>query len=358
MIDKKGFYVDVNVWKLYRIFDQHARAGYLRLDLNENPVGFDQEFINKVLSKATPEFISMYPETKPFQDKVADFLGVKNENICLTNGSAEAVRYVIEAFSSLGGTVLGVNPSYAMYEVFSKMYGREFKACNYEGTSVDLDKFIEMITPDVDLAVVLNPNNPFGDVYSEEQMQRIVDKCQENKTTLLIDEAYHYFYDKTFLHFALEYPHVIVTRTFTKMFALGSGRLGFAVGQEDEIALIQKLCTPHNVNAFGMLFAEAVLDTPGMLDAMIKKQKDGKQFVIDELTKRGYQLSYGEGNYIFVKPKTNAKTVMNRMKDEKKILIKTYGLKPYGFDGDYLRVSTGEIAAMQQFLDGLEEVDK
>ena len=215
-----------------------------------------------------------------------------------------------------------------------------------------------MITPDVDLAVVLNPNNPFGDVYSEEDMQKIVDKCQACETTLLIDEAYHYFYDKTFLHFALEYPNVILTRTFTKMFALGSGRLGFAVGQPDCIALIQKLCTPHNVNAFGMLFAEAVLDTEGMLDDMIRIQKEGKQFVIDELTKKGYHLSYGEGNYIFVKPKTDAETVMNRMKDEKKILIKTYDLGNYGYDGKYLRVSTGERAAMEQFLAGLEEIDK
>lgn len=352
------FYINEDVKNLYRIFDQHERSGYLRLDLNENPVGFSQEFIDKTLAKATPEFISMYPETKPFQDKLADFLGVKNENICLTNGSAEAVRYVIEAFSSHGGTVLGVKPSYAMYEVFSKMYGRNFIYCPYEGTSVDLDKFIGMITPDVDLAVVLNPNNPFGDVYTEEEMQRIVDKCQECETTLLVDEAYHYFYDKTFLPFAMKYEHVIVTRTFTKMFALGSGRLGFAVGHADDIQYIQKLCTPHNVNAFGMLFAEAVLDTPGMLDEMIKKQKDGKQFVIDELTKRGYHLSYGEGNYIFVKPKTDAETVMNRMKDEKKILIKTYDLSNYGYDGKYLRVSTGEIAAMQQFLEGLDEVDK
>lgn len=350
------FYVNENVRNLDRIFDQNERKGYLKLDLNENPVGFSQEFIDEVLAKATPEFIAQYPETRAFQEKLADFLGVEPDQICLTNGSAEAVRFVIEAFSGIGGKVLGVKPSYAMYEVFSLMYGREFISLPYEGSKVNVDKFIDMITPDIDLLVVLNPNNPFGDVYSEEEMSRIIAKAQENEVTVLIDEAYHYFYDKTFLHFALEYPNVFVTRTFTKMFGLGSGRLGFAVGQKEGITLIQKLCTPHNVNAFGMLFAEAVIDKEGMLDEMIKKQKDGKSFVVGELEKNSYTVMAGEGNFIFVKPKTDAATVMNRMKSEKKILIKTYAGIP-GM-GTCLRVSTGERAAMQQFLEGLYDVDK
>lgn len=350
------FYINENVKNLNRIFDQNERKGYLKLDLNENPIGFTQEFIDKVLAKATPEFIAQYPETKAFQEKLAGFLGVQPDQICLTNGSAEAVRYVIEAFSSVGGKVLGVKPSYAMYEVFSLMYGREFVSLPYEGSKVDVDKFVDLITPDIDLLVVLNPNNPFGDVYSEEEMERIIKAAQENEVTVLIDEAYHYFYDKTFLHFALEYPHVFVTRTFTKMFGLGSGRLGFAVGQADGIALIQKLCTPHNVNAFGMLFAEEIIDTEGMLEEMIQKQLDGKHFVIDELQKRGYQVIYGEGNFIFVKPMTDAATVMKRMKEEQKILIKTYSGIPNM--GTCLRVSTGEKAAMEQFLKGLEAVDK
>ena len=349
------FYVNENVRDLDRIFDQNERKGYLKLDLNENPIGFDQEFIDEVLAKATPEFITQYPETRAFQEKLADFLGVKPEQLCLTNGSAEAVRFIIEAFSSPGGKVLGVKPSYAMYEVFSLMYGREFISCPYEGIKVNVDKFVSMITPDVDLLVVLNPNNPFGDVYTEEEMQRIIDAAQANEVTVMIDEAYHYFYDKTFLHFALEYDHVFVTRTFTKMFSLGSGRLGFAVGHADGIALIQKMCTPHNVNAFGMLFAEAVMDKEGMLDEMIAKQADGKKFVVDQLRERGYEVIAGEGNFIFVKTKKDAEEIMNRMKSEKKILIKTYsGIADMG---KCLRVSTGERKAMQQFLDALDDLD-
>ena len=350
------FYVNEDVKNLDRVFDQNARKGYLRLDLNENPVGFTQEFINEVLSKATPEFIAQYPETKEFTEKLAQFLGVEPNQICLTNGSAEAVRYIIEAYSRPGGKVLGVKPSYAMYEVYSRMYGREFIALEYETDKVDVDKFISMITPDIDLLVILNPNNPMGDVYTDEEIEKIIAAAQKNEVTVMIDEAYHYFYDKTFLKYALDYSNVFVTRTFTKMFSLGSGRLGYAVGQAEGIANIQKLCTPHNVNAFGMLFAEAIIEKEGMLEEMIAKQKDGKEYVTEELRKNGYKVISGEGNFIFVKPKTDATEVMNKMKAEKKILIKTYpGIADLG---KCLRVSTGERSAMKRFLEALYEIDR
>lgn len=45
------YYLDSKVENLYRIFDQNARKDYLRLDLNENPGGLPQEFINDVLKK-------------------------------------------------------------------------------------------------------------------------------------------------------------------------------------------------------------------------------------------------------------------------------------------------------------------
>ena len=63
------FYINENVKNLNRIFDQNERKGNLNLDLNEDPIGFTQEFIDEVLAQATPEFIAQYPETRAFQEK-------------------------------------------------------------------------------------------------------------------------------------------------------------------------------------------------------------------------------------------------------------------------------------------------
>ena len=89
---------------------------------------------------------------------------------------------------------------------------------------------------------------------------------KKNEVTLLIDEAYHYFYPKTFIDYALNEKHIFVTRTFSKLFSLAGCRLGYVTGWPDGIKLVQKLCTPHNTNAFAMKFAEKIITTPEILE--------------------------------------------------------------------------------------------
>ena len=114
------YYLDPNICTLKRIFDQNERKDYLRLDLNENPDGLPQSFIKEVLSNVDSRFISEYPETLHFSEVLADYLGTSVSNICLVNGSAEGIRYIIQAFTSVDGRIVGVVPSYFMFQVYSE----------------------------------------------------------------------------------------------------------------------------------------------------------------------------------------------------------------------------------------------
>lgn len=94
-----------------------------------------------------------------------------------------------------------------------------------------------------------------------------------------------------------------------------------------------------------------------MLDALIEKQLAGKQYVIDSLQSNGFQVSAKEGNFIFVKPRNvDADIIVERMKDEKKILIKSYS--GIGCLGKCLRVTTGEQQYMERFVRALVEIDQ
>ena len=115
------YYVNPILKDLVRVFDQNERKDFLRLDLNENPGGLSQEFINKVLSDITPQFVSQYPETLHFTQVLADFLQTDVSRLCLVNGSAEGIRYIIQAFTSENGRIVGVIPSYFMFQVYSEM---------------------------------------------------------------------------------------------------------------------------------------------------------------------------------------------------------------------------------------------
>lgn len=350
------YYQNKNAVNVNRIADPESRTGYLRLDLNENPGGLPADFIKEVLRDITPEFVSMYPDISEFMETMSRFLGTDKEHICPVNGSSEGIRHIIEVFSSPGGKILGVTPSYAMFEVYAKMYGRNFIAVPYtDELEMPLERILERMTSDVELLILVNPNNPMGNVYTEAEMERILEEAEKKEITVLIDEAYFYFYSDDSLKYALEREHVFVTRTFSKLFSLAGCRLGYVVGWPEGIRLVQNMCTSRNVNAFAMRFARAVLEKEGMLADLIRLQREGKQYLIDSLTENGYALHVGEGNFAFIKPKTDAEEVVRRMKEEK-ILIKTYA--GVGRLGTCLRVTTGEKQYMQRFLDALYRLDR
>ena len=351
------YYLDSKIEHLYRIFDQNERKDYLRLDLNENPGGLPKELIDSVLKDVTPQLVAQYPETLHFTEVLADYLGTDTNHLCLVNGSAEGIRYIIQAFTSPNGRIVGVVPSYFMFQVYSEMYGRNFVKIPYnEDLSMDVYSIIAAMTEDTQLLILVNPNNPMGNVYTDEEFERIMQAAKEREITVLVDEAYHYFYPKTFIKYAFESEHVFITRTFSKLFSMAGCRLGYVIGWPEGINMVQKMCTPHNTNAFAMMFAEAVLTTPGIIEKLINNFNSGRQYLVNWLDEHGYPHKGEAGNFIFIKPRTDAQTIVDRMKAEKRILIKTY--PNVGEFGSCLRVSIGEQKYMELFTTALKELDQ
>ena len=105
-----------------------------------------------------------------------------------------------------------------------------------------------------------------------------------------------------------------------------------------------------------MKFAEKVLTTPGILESLIENFHSGRQYLVNSLDRNGYQHKGEAGNFIFIAPKTDAQTIVDRMKSEKKILIKAY--PNVGEFGNCLRVSIGDKEYMKKFMEALLELDQ
>ena len=120
--------------------------------------------------------------------------------------------------------------------------------------------------------------------------------------------------------------------------------------------MVQKLCTPHNTNAFALKFAEKLITTPSILDELIAKFKDGREYLLANLDEHGYPHKGEAGNFLFIKVKTDADKIVKRMKEEKGILIKSY--PNVGDFGTCLRVAIGERKYMKKFLEALFEIDR
>lgn len=350
-----SYYVNPYIKDTLRVFPMQGRYDFLRYDMNENPEGLPDNFVNEVLAEITPEFLATYPEQDVFLSKYAKFVDVNFNNVLATNGSDMAIRYILETFGEVGKDVVTVSPSFEMYAVNCSILGYKHKPVVYEqDLSINIDNIVNAVNEDTRIVVLLNPNNPIGNVYSSKEAERIIRRAKECGAVVIIDEAYHYFYDKTFIDLAFKYDNVIILRTFSKLFSIAACRIGIIISNPDIISFIKKARLTFDVNSIALLFAERIIDNPEIIERLIQEEKDGKKFILSKLKKKGYECRDCRGNFIFVKPRKQAREVVIQLEKKKKILVHGYSNELLR---DYIRVSVGSKRAMEIFFNAFMEID-
>lgn len=360
-------YVKPCIKEILRIGGQQGRYGFLRLDMNENPGGLPEDFVEEVKKELTPEYLAMYPEESRTKRLLSSYLNstltdkqsenwVTEKNLCLTNGSDMAIRYLYEVFAEPGSAVVTVAPSFEMYRIYSQIFGLNHRPVILEEDfTIPVEKILDAIREDTDIVVLLNPNNPVGRAYTEAEFEAITSRAAEAGALVIVDEAYHYFYRGTFLRQALSKDHVVVLRTFSKLMSLAGCRMGYMAANPQIIEYVNHVRPSFEVNTVALKFAEKLLERPEIIDRLQEEADCGKAYLCSNLREHGYETMEQEGNFIFVKPKhLTAEEAARRLESEEKVLVKTYGaplLRPY------LRISTGDVGAMETFLQAFFRVD-
>lgn len=347
-------YIRKNTIEIERVRPRQGRIGYLKLDSNENPEGLPKEFFDKVMNDITPEYIATYPEPEILEEELAVYLDVKKENLLVTNGSDEAIKTIFEVFAEEGKELLTVWPTFAMYMVYGNMFGMKHVKVNYnDDFSLDFDKFLDSINENTGIVSLLNPNNPIGTVYSLEQAKQVIERAAKFDALVIIDEAYHYFYSKTFVNLIKEYDNVIVLRTFSKLCSIAGLRIGYAVANKKLIDILEKIRQTYNVNTIAIKFAREILKDKDLVNNLINIEHEGREYIIDKLKEINRDYYAQNGNYVFIKCKKNADEVYKEL-EENKVLVKKYSepmLK------DYIRISTGSKTVMKKFWDIFMRID-
>lgn len=340
-------FVNENIKNTERVFPMQGRYGYLRYDMNENPEGLPEDFVKSVLKEITPEFLAIYPEPDRFLYKYAKSLNVGYENVMATNGSDMAIRYLLETFGEPGKDVVTVSPSFEMYWVNCNILGYHHVPVSYESDlTIKIEKITGAINENTRIVVLLNPNNPIGNVYTQEEAETVIRKAEKVGATVVIDEAYHYFYDNTFINLISKYDNVAVLRTFSKLYSIAACRLGVIIGSSEIIRYVKKSKLTFDVNSIALLFGERLIENPEIRQQLIKTEKEGKQYLLQELKNTGYECRDCKGNFVFVRPKNNPEVLEKYLREKKHILVKSFSnelLRPY------LRISTGSVNMMKQF---------
>lgn len=341
---------------LQRIQNPVARAAYLRLDKNENIVGFDKEFVDSLRKEITSDFLTTYPEVDTLYQKIARWIGCTQENIYITAGSDAAIKAVFEVFVEPGDAVALLSPTYAMFYVYTEMFqGRLIEIHYKEGLSLSTEDILKVIYEHrPKLICIANPNSPTGTILPQEDLKNIVDVAAGQNSVVLLDEAYYLFYPISSIDLIHDYPNLVITRTFSKATGLASARLGFAAGHADIIKYLHKVRPAYETNAFAIRFAELILDSPELIEKNVQETMRGKKYVEDELAKLGIPFFKSYTNFILIDVGSFERSVqLGNALYLKKILIKS------GFKVDVLknciRVTIGSVKQMEFFMEKFKE---
>lgn len=333
--------------KLERVALARKKREGLRLDLNENPDGLPDDFIRQVFADIDGDYLSTYPYYGSLLDKIAAHNSVIPENICLAPGSDGVIKYIFESFISPGDKVLLTDPTFAMYSVYCDMF---------EATSVNVpygadftfsaEAFLEQIRPDIQLAVLVNPNNPTGIAISQNDIEAIAQRCRANNVLLIVDEAYFYYYEQTSAPLIRKYDNILVLRTFSKLCGLASLRLGYALGEPNLITYIAKVSQTFDVNGIAVAFTEKLLDNQQLMEEQITEINKGKAYLENRLSEAGLFFRMGLANFVLIKCPGRVDALMTSLA-ERGVLV-SGGFKNQMLK-DYLRVTIGHTATMEKF---------
>lgn len=332
----------------------HSRLGYLRLDKNENLISVPDAFLSKLRQLITSDFISAYPEVDQLYAKLAKFLEVSPDNLFLTSGSDAAIKAAFEVFVAKNDGVLILDPTYAMFYVYAKIFQAKIIAVGYEGDlSLSADKVIQQIyLQKPKLICIANPNSPTGTIFSPSDIERIIRICAELGSVVLLDEAYYPFYPQSGIDLIKIYPNLLVTRTFSKAEGLASVRLGYSIGHKKMIDCLHKVRPMYEINAFAARFAELILDNYLIVKENLAEIQKGREYLEAELIKMKLPFFKTYANFININVGSREMSIdIAKFMHDHKILIKG------GFDGvlkNCVRVNFGSIDQMRKFLDCLK----
>src|ERR1700682_4795396 len=123
--------------------------------------------------------------------------------------------------------------TFAMYPVYSQMFGAKAYPIEYgrrdDIPHLDPGTIIKaLLEHKPKLLCLPNPDSPTGTILAPDVLRQILKECEAVGTILLLDEAYHPFYECSAVSWTETSRNLIVARTFAKAWGAAGLRIGYA----------------------------------------------------------------------------------------------------------------------------------
>jgi histidinol-phosphate aminotransferase len=331
-----------------------AGGAVVRLSANENPYGPS----SKALQAMTDSFelACRYPDehNNMLIEKLAELNNVNRDEIILGDGSGEILKLCAETFTGTqNGRLVVADPTFEAILNNASANGAEVvKIPLTSSFAHDLPKMIAAAK--AGLIYVCNPNNPTASITPKDELAGFIAKTPR-ETMILVDEAYFHYADspdyESVIPLVKEYPNLIVSRTFSKIYGMAGLRCGYCVAQKKTIERMRRNQMWDSVNCMALAAATASLDDPDHVANGQRLNREAKALTTSELDKMGYRQIPSQANFIMFDCKRPVLPLIKAMKERNVQVGRLFPALP-----NHMRLTIGKKSEMETFLSAFQEV--
>lgn len=281
------------------------------------------------------------------------------EQIVCGAGSDELLSLLCAAYAGPGDEVLYSEYGFLMYPISAKSVGATPVTAPEDNLTSDVDALLAAVTDKTRILFLANPNNPTGTYIPASELKRLRDGLRDD-VLLVVDAAYAEFVENDDYSNGHELvdagDNTVMTRTFSKIFALGGVRLGWAYCPPVIADVLNRVRGPFNVTAPALFAGKAALEDSDWTNKVRQHNKTWLNWTRVELTKLGLWMPEGGvGNFLLVRfPDEPGRTAADALSflQTKGIIVR--GMTGYGLP-DCLRITIGTEEEMRLVVNNLRE---
>ena len=336
------------------------RAGALRLHLNENTGGCSHAVIDAI-RQISAEDVAYYPDYATLTRECAEYLGISEAQLVLTNGLDEGLlAATVSAFRARQSPqavpeAIVPTPAFEMYSVFVKAAGGRVVAVPPKRDfTFQLTDVCEAINDRTRLIFLTNPNNPTGQLIPREAICEIA-RCAPPDVTIVIDEAYFDFSGETFLHDIRAHANVVIGRTFAKAHGLAGLRAGCLVGEPGRLQEIRAVVPPYSLSVFAVAGWRAALRDSRHLEWYRAQVSESRALVYAACERLTLPYWKSAGNFVLMNVQRSGQPAdIVRAFAERGILVRDRSRDP-GCTG-CIRMTAGIVRHTEAAVEVLEDL--
>ena len=283
--------------------EQPKKEHMIKLNTNENPYP-PAPGVVKALREMNTDLLRRYPQPdcKILVDAIAEFYGVKSEQVFVGVGSDDVLAMIFLTFFNDAKPVIFPDITYSFYDVWAELF-----RIPYERPALDENFHIrtEDYFRENGGIVFPNPNAPTG---VEMPLEEVEDIIRHNPDVIVIvDEAYVDFGSQSALPLIEKYDNLLVVQTFSKSRSMAGMRIGFACGNEKLIRFLNDV--KYSFNSYTMdrtaiAAGVAAVEDKAYFDETCNKIIETREWTKKELKALGFSFQDSMSNFIFATHKT------------------------------------------------------